>query len=104
LWFTSPSDPSLSTRTGAFTFDCTPGADVAEEFAPWSTLFSPSCFCLLRCVCDRSPDEPPQQPEPACSAPCRCLELSPWLIPCPRGPPPPPPPQPCEDSCSACWL
>src|SRR5205085_716938 len=83
LWFTSPSDPPLSTRMAAFTFVCTPGADVEEEFAPWSTLFSPSCLCLLSFPSRRSPDLPPQQPEPSCSAPCRCFERSPWSIACP---------------------
>ena len=67
LWLMSPLLPLLSTRTGAFTFDWTPGAEVACEFASWSTSFLPFCFWLLDWSWLRPPDEPPQQPEPSCS-------------------------------------
>src|SRR5205807_1343236 len=68
--------------TGAFTFDWTPGMDVADEFAFWSMSFLPFCSCLLPCVWFGSPDEPLQQPEPSCSDPCCCLEPWSWSIVC----------------------
>src|SRR2546423_7599059 len=87
LWLTSPDEPPpqqllLSVVTGAFTFDCTPGMDVADEFAFWSMSFLAFCFCLLRCVWFGSPDAPLQQLEPSCSAACCCPEVWSWWIAC----------------------
>src|SRR5205085_12262104 len=80
LWFTSPLSPLLRTRTGAFTFDWTPGAEVASEPAFWSISFFAFSDCRLDWLCVGSDDPPLQHGAPSCSADWAWFEPWPWSI------------------------